>query len=276
MSIKQKPNFYQSMGIAGTTAVISVNFTHPLDLFKTRLQADSFDLKKFIKNEGITSFWKGIKAAYMREATYTSIKLGCYGPIKTALNADDNFLMKFISGSISGTMGVIVGNPFDVMKTLSMTNTNSNVSLINSMKNMYAEQGISGFYRGISANIGRACVLNGTKMSCYDQIKGICVNATGWERKNIKCQALSAFFSGFFMSVTSAPFDMIRTTLMNQPPNKKLYNGFMDAGIKLVSKGGPFALYKGFFPIWIRFAPTTILKLVIFDNLLNMGGFQTL
>ena len=276
MTIKQKPNFYQSMGIAGTTAVISVNFTHPLDLFKTRLQADSFNLNNFIKNEGITSFWKGIKAAYMREATYTSIKLGCYGPIKTALNADDNFLMKFISGSISGTMGVMVGNPFDVMKTLSMTNTKDNVSLIGSMKNMYIEQGISGFYRGITANIGRACVLNGTKMSCYDQIKGYCVDITGWERKNIKCQALSAFCSGFFMTVTSAPFDMIRTTLMNQPPDKKIYNGFMDAGFKLVSKGGPLALYKGFIPIWLRFAPTTILQLVIFDNLLNICGFQTL
>ena len=29
MSLKQKPNLYESMGIAGTTAVISVNFTHP-------------------------------------------------------------------------------------------------------------------------------------------------------------------------------------------------------------------------------------------------------
>lgn len=276
MSLKQKPNLYESMGIAGTTAVISVNFTHPLDLFKTRLQADKFNFSQLMKEEGIFSFWKGIKAAYMREATYTSIKLGCYGPIKTALRADDNFLMKFLSGSISGTMGVLVGNPFDVMKTLTMTNTSSNVSLSESMKNMYSQQGIGGFYRGISANIGRACVLNGTKMSCYDQIKGLCESATGWERKNIKCQALSAFCSGFFMTVTSAPFDMIRTTLMNQPPNQKLYNGFIDAGIQLVSKGGPQALYKGFFPIWFRFAPTTILQLVIFDNMLNIWGFQTL
>ena len=122
------------------------------------------------------------------------------------------------------------------MKTLSMTNTKANVSLIGSMNNMYVEQGISGFYRGVSANIGRACVLNGTKMSCYDQIKGICVKCNWMVKENIKCQALSAFFSGFFMSVTSAPFDMI-TTLMNQPPNKKIYNGFMDAGIQLVSKG---------------------------------------
>ena len=63
-----------------------MNVSHTLiKLFKTRLQADSFNLNNFIKNEGITSFWKGIKAAYMREATYTSIKLGCYGPIKRLL-----------------------------------------------------------------------------------------------------------------------------------------------------------------------------------------------
>ena len=30
-----------------------------------------------------------------------------------------------------------------------------------------------GFYRGISANISRACVLNGTKMACYDKAKGL-------------------------------------------------------------------------------------------------------
>ena len=33
-------------------------------------------------------------------------------------------------------------------------------------------QGIAGFYRGIEANVMRAMVLNGTKMACYDQIKG--------------------------------------------------------------------------------------------------------
>lgn len=44
-------------------------------------------------------------------------------------------------------------------------------------------QGISGFYRGLEANIMRACVLNGTKMACYDTIKGHVVEATGWTRK---------------------------------------------------------------------------------------------
>ena len=37
---------------------------------------------------------------------------------------------------------------------------------------LFKAQGIAGFYRGIEANVMRAMVLNGTKMACYDQIKG--------------------------------------------------------------------------------------------------------
>jgi hypothetical protein len=36
---------------------------------------------------------------------------------------------------------------------------------------------MGGFYRGIDANIMRAMVLNGTKMGCYDTIKGMIVKA---------------------------------------------------------------------------------------------------
>ena len=44
-------------------------------------------------------------------------------------------------------------------------------SMAQAAKNLYGVQGIGGFYRGIEANVMRAMVLNGTKMSCYDQIK---------------------------------------------------------------------------------------------------------
>ena len=64
-------------------------------------------------------------------------------------------------------------------------------------------------------------------MSCYDEIKGNVVNYSGCKRKDIRCQSISSFGAGFFMACTSAPFDMVRTTLMNQPTDKIKYNGFM-------------------------------------------------
>ena len=129
---------------------------------------------------------------------------------------------------------------------------------------LYRAQGFTGFYRGLEANVMRAVVLNGTKMACYDQIKGEIVKAGLVPPKGILTDFLAAFGAGFFMTCTVAPFDKIRTRLMNQPPDAKLYTGFLDCGIKIVRAEGPGGLWAGFLPIWARFAPTTSTQLVIF------------
>jgi hypothetical protein len=79
--------------------------------------------KRLRSQEGVTAFWKGIGAAWMREASYTSLRLGLYGPIKHAMGVTSKspFLMKFAAGSLAGAIGSTVGNPFDVLKTRMMT-----------------------------------------------------------------------------------------------------------------------------------------------------------
>jgi len=125
-------------------------------------------------NEGIAAFWKGLVFAYGREISYTSIKLGAYAPVRDALGAgqDAPFYLKFLAGAITGGVGSAIGNPFDVMKTLAQTNKEKAIPLATLVGNMFRDQGIAGFYRGVEANIVRACVLNATKMGCYDLTKG--------------------------------------------------------------------------------------------------------
>ena len=81
----------------------------------------------------------------------------------------------------------------------------------------------------------------------------------------IPLQFMSAFTAGFFMTCTVSPFDIIRTRLMNQPSDAKLYNGFADCFLKILKNEGPLGFYKGFIPIWSRFAQTTCLQLIIFE-----------
>ena len=190
--------------------------------------------------------------------------------------AADRIALKFLAGSMSGSMGSLVGNPFDVLKTMMMANAKERSSVGTLIRRMLADQGIGGFYRGIEANILRACVLNGTKMSCYDQIKSEVKQRTGWKRNDPRCQFVSATGAGFFMTCTVAPFDNLRTRLMNQPTDKKLYDGFADAAGKILTTEGPMAFYRGFFPMWARFAPQATLQLIIFDNLLTLTGFKAL
>ena len=128
-----KTKYVRIHGLAGTTAVLVVNITHPIEVVKTRLQVDkNFKFGSLVKNEGLGAFWKGIQAGWLREASYTSVKLGMYGPIREAIGAsgsDAPFILKFAAGALSGSTGSMIGNPFDVMKTSGqLKGKNSNTS----------------------------------------------------------------------------------------------------------------------------------------------------
>lgn len=75
---------------------------------------------------------------------------------------------------------LLCGVSFDPLLTFdfsiqAQTNKEKAVPLMTLVKDMYANQGIAGFYRGVEANVVRACVLNATKMGCYDMAKGFIV-----------------------------------------------------------------------------------------------------
>mmetsp|Transcript_17694 Transcript_17694/g.31981 ORF Transcript_17694/g.31981 Transcript_17694/m.31981 type:complete len:285 (-) Transcript_17694:152-1006(-) len=278
----KKPNLFQSIALGGASCVFTVNFTHPIETVKTRMQVTGLSLghttTSLLKTEGVTAFWKGIVFAWGREASYASIKLGAYAPVRDALGAgkDAPFYLKFLAGAITGGVGSIIGNPFDVMKTLAQANEGAAKPLGTLVGDMYKNQGIAGFYRGVQANIMRAMVLNATKMACYDISKGYVADATGWGRKDVRTVFASGMVAGLAMTASVSPFDRIRTALMNQPTDKKLYNGFVDCGSKLIKENGPASLWRGFIPIWARFAPTATIQLLVIETLYDFFGFASI
>merc|ERR1719454_162030 len=109
--------FFKNIAAAGGAAVITVTFIHPIDVVKTRLQIAgeagrqtkqyngvSGVIKTVLADEGAGAFYKGIGAAWMREASYTSLRLGLYEPCKGLVGADKPgacFLSKFHCWSFS-------------------------------------------------------------------------------------------------------------------------------------------------------------------------------
>jgi hypothetical protein len=265
-----------------------VSFIHPIDVVKTRIQISTEygklgmggTVSKVVGDEGVLALWKGVNAAWLREASYTSLRLGLYEPTKVLFGAKDKnapFYKKFLAGSAAGAIGSVAGNPFDVLKTKMMASSATEVpSMMATAKELYTNQGISGFYRGLDSNIARAMVLNGTKMACYDQSKGYVVQYTGWSSKSLLTQFCAAVAAGFFMTCTVSPFDMIRTRLMNQPADQKIYNNAIDCAYKIATQEGPLTFWRGFMPIWSRFAPTTTLQLIIFEQLRSVMGMKSL
>ena len=104
----------------------------------------------------------------------------------------------------------------------------------------------------------------------------IFVNTAGWNRKDVKTSFCAAFAAGFFMTCTVSPFDRLRTNLMNQPPGEKLYNGFLDCATKTIKNDGVASLWRGFIPIWARFAPQATLQLLTIEQLYKVFGFASI
>jgi|TARA_B110001450_G_scaffold117315_1_gene110800 hypothetical protein len=108
-------------------------------------------------------------------------------------------------------------------------------------------------------------VLNATKMACYDTCKNFLIASFALE--GLFLQFVAAFTAGFFLTCTVSPFDKCRTLLMNQDPNNKQFDGLPSCFMHILKNEGPGGFYKGFFPIWSRFAPTTCLQLITFEQL---------
>jgi len=260
---------------AGAAAVFTVSFIHPIDVVKTRMQIAAKGegslgevISEAMKKEGPGAFYKGIGPAWLREASYTSLRLGLYEPVKQLVGANQpgaGFLRKFIAGALAGAIGSCAGNPFDVLKTKMMANKDSKEGLGHYASEIMKAEGLAGFYKGFNTNVIRAMVLNATKMACYDTIKMWLVASFALE--GLFLQFCAAFASGFFLTCTVSPFDKCRTLLMNQDPNNKKFNSLLGCFAHIIKTEGPAGLYKGFIPIWSRFAPTTCIQLITFEQL---------
>jgi hypothetical protein len=268
-------------------SIIAVNFIHPIELVKSRIQVTGKGLVStstdLVKLEGWGALYKGIQAAWLREGTYTAIKMGAYAPLRDYMaesvglsGSEAPFWCMFVSGCITGAAGSAVSNPFDVVKTMQMNNEGKIPSLTVLCKDLFREQGLGGFYRGLSTNVMRGTVNNGTKFASYDVCKQFVEDNTGWERANPKNYLLSSVISSYCMAVALAPFDMVRTQLMDQPVDRQVYKGFQDCFMHILRRDGIFAFYRGFTPLYARMLPATILQLGIFEMLLKVGGYKTI
>ena len=132
-------------------------------------------IKTVLADEGAAAFYKGIGAAWMREASYTSLRIGLYEPCKQLTGADQKGATigkKFTAGALAGALASTCGNPFDVLKTRMMAYEGADSPpLAFFARQVYENQGFVGFYKGLSANILRASILNATKMGVYDSCK---------------------------------------------------------------------------------------------------------
>lgn len=112
--------------------------TNPVDVVKTRLQIQGelgrggaepkFGMlsgtARLVQTEGIRALYKGLLPSLLREASYSTIRMGAYESFKHRLFPDHvgelPVFKKFIAAGLSGALGAAIANPTDLASWVSL------------------------------------------------------------------------------------------------------------------------------------------------------------
>jgi len=281
----------QHMFLAGLANVLGQASSNPFDVLKTRLQIQGQGVKggpkldishmslHMYQTEGLTSFYRGLRAAVYREFFSSGLRMGSYEPVKHALGAKDNrtapLYIKMVAGMVCGAIGGIC-TPYDLMKVRyqSVINAEQYYALggpHDELRRVWRRDGVKGIFRGWLPTTLRGTLSTTAQVGSYDHIKHTILN-NGLLEEGRALHFTASCLAGVVVIVTTSPIDVIKTRVMNAPAGM----GVVEAGRTIVVREGPRAFYKGALAAWLRIAPHTIVTFMSLEYLRKAVGVSPL
>lgn len=256
-------------GFAGGLA--SALTLQPLDLLKTRIQqSKNITLWSAIKQiDSIKSLWRGTLASSIRTSVGSALYLSSLNLMRTALAANrqnGNVLARssnlpqlsmyenLLAGVLArGFVGYIT-MPVTVLKVRYESTLYQYNSLIEATKDIYAREGVRGFFRGFGPTCLRDAPYAGLYVLLYERSKVVVPRilpraAIGLDPQgnyttytSTIVNALSAVFSASLATTITAPFDTIKTRMQLEP---KIFTSFMKTFFVIVREESILQLFSG-------------------------------
>ena len=229
--------------------------------------------RQIFNAEGLSGLHRGLSAAVLREMSYSTLRFGCYEPIKFALGAtgpDSPAWKNVAAGLIAGTGAAAVASPTDLLTIRMIKHTGEPVGIGETARTILKEGGVRGLYRGIDTTMVRAAVLGGTKMGVYDTVKSR-LRAAGW-KDGPSLVFLASMLTGFAVTCTTSPATNARTMIMASPPGT--YGGILGCMMDIVKHRGPLGLFRGFAAQWLRFGPYAVVQFTVWEQLRYLCGLR--
>ncbi|XP_074654086.1 mitochondrial 2-oxoglutarate/malate carrier protein-like [Tubulanus polymorphus] len=274
----------------GTAGCLATMFVQPLDLVKNRMQLSgeggklkehktSFHaIRSILKQEGIIKMYTGLSAGLLRQATYTTSRLGIYTTLFEMFSENGkppNFFAKAGIGMMSGGLAAMVGTPAEI-SLIRMTadgrlpkdQQRNYKNVFDALIRMSKEEGVLTLWRGCGPTVMRAIVVNAAQLASYSQAKQFLLS-TKYFGDNILTHFAASMLSGLVTTAASMPVDIAKTRIQNMKyiDGKPEYRGAFDVLTKVVRKEGLFSLWKGFTPYFFRLGPHTILTFIFLEQM---------
>ena len=262
--------------MAATTTI------QPIDMVKVRLQLAGEGSKTsarpsplqvtrdIIAQGKVGDLYTGLSAGLLRQAVYTTARLGFFDTFMTALKAraetkgqSIGFKERAAAGLTAGGLAAMVGNPADLalirMQSdgLKPKDQRANYrSVIDALSRIAKGEGVYALWAGASPTVVRAMALNFGQLAFFSEAK---TQLKAKTQLSTTTQTLTASaIAGFFASFFSLPFDFVKTRLQKQskgPDGKLPYSSMADCFRKVTKDEGILRFYRGFGTYYVRIAP---------------------
>ncbi|KAH6598043.1 hypothetical protein BASA50_003926 [Batrachochytrium salamandrivorans] len=244
--------------ISGAAAgVISRVVIAPLDVIKIRNVVQA--CKLIVKEEGLRGLWKGNLSAEYLYLAYGAIQFTIFHELLLESKKPDSLLATyiphrahtFVAGALSGFVATISTYPLDLLRTRFAVQQDYNIykSLFGAVQQIFAKEGISGFYRGI---------YNGFTFRCSFFL----IFTTGMVLTR------SIFDFTIMGEVYSKRYQVqgpVRNSIVvsNVP---RYHKGLFGTAMQIIRHEGVLALYKGIVPCLAKAAPSSAVTFFIVNE----------
>jgi len=176
-----------SLTAGGLARIVAVTAVNPLELVRTKMQAQRMPLyqvksclKDLVATKGVLGLWSGYTATLLRDVPFSALYWPLYEYTRRWFGKETG-MVNFMSGAVAGTVACTVTLPFDVVKTIKQIdlgekdflNLKTGISRTNSsiVRDILREQGAKGLFSGLIPRILKVAPACAIMISSYEFFK---------------------------------------------------------------------------------------------------------
>ena len=240
-------------------------------------------LRTIFRQEGITGLWKGNIPAELMYVFYGGIQFASYRNFTLLLrslpaeNRLPSSAESFIAGASAGGLATTTTYPLDLLRTRFAAQGNVKVytSILSSVRDIARNEGMKGFFRGLTAAVGQVVPYMGLFFTTYEALR---VPVAGLDLPFGSGDATSGVIASVFAKTGVFPLDLVRKRLQVQGPTRSRYvhgnipeyDGVMRTVRTILARQGVKGLYRGLTVSLIKAAPASAVTMWTYERSLKL------
>lgn len=239
-------------------------------------------MKAMVKEEGITSLWKGNVPAELMYIGYGAVQFTAYRSTTQALSTLSPRLPQpvesFVSGAVAGGLATTSAYPLDLLRTRFAAQGTERVygSLVTSISDIARLEGVAGFFRGCTAAVGQIVPYMGLFFATYESLRPVMASVESMPFGS--GDAAAGVVASVIAKTGVFPLDLVRKRLQVQGPTRSRYvhrnipeyRGVFSTIALILRTQGVRGLYRGLAVSLFKAAPASAITMWTYERSLKV------